>query len=521
MWVSGMNINEKIDLLMRLTKTTNSSMARFTAMDPSHLSRLRRGERSVAPGAPYLSRMAIYFARHCREEYQIRTLTELVKISPERMDAPELLADAIENWLYQEERHGSLAVEKFLEGMSQRPATLPPDLADGGEMIKEEECWCYTDKDSCRLLYGNHGKREAVLCFLEQILSSASQAEVLLFSDEDMDWMTEDRRFMMEWARLMMKIGLAGHQMTMIHTINRNLDEMLTAIAQWMPLYMTGAIKPYYFPKKRDGILKRTLFIAPGIGAVTSSSVIRPQPEQMILYLTDEQGIRSVREEFNQYFALCRPLMKIFTEKDYQAHLDVLTEFEGEEANSLIRTVSLSAVTMPEEVLKSVLGRMGVHNSKAIEKNLAERQRRFLANLEKKYSTEIIRLAKPEEVVCGRAPVPFSNLFGLGDIYYTREEYQRHLQYVIQLMEQTDQYQVCLSEGDVDGDKPFLIYAKEDLGVMVIRSGKPFAAFALNEGNMTAAFWDYLRNKRAECRMNRQEVLEYLKEFEKRIGEQE
>ena len=160
-------------------------------------------------------------------------------------------------------------------------------------------------------------------------------------------------------------------------------------------------------------------------------------------------------------------------------------------------------------------------NSKAIEKKLAERQRRFLANLEKKYSTEIIRLAKPEEVLSGRAPVPFSNLFGLGDIYYTREEYQRHLQYVIQLMEQTDQYQVCLSEGGEDENKPFLIYAKEDLGVMVIRSGKPFAAFALNEGNMTAAFWDYLRNKRAECRMNRQEVLEYLKEFGKRIGEKE
>ena len=340
----------KIDLLMRLTKTTNSSMARFTAMDPSHLSRLRRGERSVAPGAPYLGRMAIYFARHCREEYQIRTLAELVKISPERMDAPELLADAIENWLYQEEQHGGLAVEKFLEGISQRPAALPPDLAGGSEVVREEECWCYTDKDSCRPLYGNHGKREAVLCFLERILSSASPTEVLLFSDEDMDWMTEDRRFMMEWAGLMMKIGLAGHQITMIHTINRNLDEMLTAIGQWMPLYMTGAIKPYYFPKKRDGILKRTLFIATGIGAVTSSSVIRPQPEQMILYLTDEQGVRSVREEFNQYFSLCRPLMKIFTEKDYQAHLDVLTEFEGEEANSLIRTASLWAVTMPEGV---------------------------------------------------------------------------------------------------------------------------------------------------------------------------
>lgn len=516
-----MNINEKIDLLMRLTKTTNSSMGRFTAMDPSHLSRLRRGERSVAPGAPYLSRMALYFARHCREEYQIRTLTELVKVPPERMDSAELLSDAIENWLYQEERPGSLIVEKFLDDMGLRKELLPPSMAEGDEPVRQDGCWCYTEKDSCRLLYGNPGKREAVLCLLEQILKSHSPVEVLLFSDEDMDWMTEDHQFALQWGSLMMKIGLAGHRITIIHTISRNLDEMLAAIGQWMPLYMTGAIKPYYFPKKRDGILKRTLFIAAGIAAVTTSSVIRSHPDQLVLYLTDPQGIRSAEEEFNQYLSLCRPLMKIFTEKDYQTHLDVLTEFEREKANSLIWTTSLSAATMPEGVLKSVLGRLDIPNSKDIETKLMERQQGFHANLEKKYSTEIIRLAKPEEVMAGRAPVPFSNLFGLGEIFYTREEYRLHLQYVIRLMEQTDQYQVCLPDGDAYENKPFLIYAKEDVGAIVIRTGEPFAAFALNEANMTAAFWDYLRNKRADCRLDRMEVLEYLKEFEKRIGEKE
>lgn len=512
-----MNINEKIDLLMRLTKTTNSAMARFTAMDASHLSRLRRGERSVAPGAAYLSRMAVYFARHCKEDYQRRTLNDLVKLPPDSLDTVEQLTNALEGWLNQEDQPGGQAVEQFLGGIAGRTSAMPRQEAERSDLLREEQCWCTTEADSCRLLYGNQGKRQAVICFLERVLQSPPPIEVFLFSDEDMEWMTEDRSFIMEWAQLMMKLGAAGHQITIIHTISRHLDEMLAAITQWMPLYMTGAIHPYYFPKKRDGLLKRTIFAAPGLAAVTSSSIIQSHPEQMVLYLTEEKAIQSALAEFNRYFSLCRPLMKIFTTKDYHAHLDMMTEFEKEEANALIKTPSFSALTMPEDVLRSVFSRMDIRDKKAVEEKLIARQQQFLANLNKKYSTEIFRLAKPTDILEGRAPVPFSNLFGLGEVFYTREEFRHHLQYIIELMEKNSQYQVCLSE-DTD-DSPFLIYAKEDLGAMVIRSGEPFAAFALNESNMAAAFWDYLRNKKASCRLTREEVLEKLKELEKELTE--
>ena len=100
---------------MRLTKTTNSSMARFTAMDPSDLSRLRRGEEAFHPGAPYLGRMAIYFARHCREELDTNVGRTGQDFSG-KDGRPELLADAIENWLYQESRQGACC-GKILEGI--------------------------------------------------------------------------------------------------------------------------------------------------------------------------------------------------------------------------------------------------------------------------------------------------------------------------------------------------------------------------------------------------------------------
>jgi hypothetical protein len=82
---------------------------------------------------------------------------------------------------------------------------------------------------------------------------------LLLFSDEATDWMTADQTFASKWASLMVQLLSKGNRIKIIHTVSRDLDEMLNAIRQWMPLYMTGLIEPYFYPKKRDGIFKRTV----------------------------------------------------------------------------------------------------------------------------------------------------------------------------------------------------------------------------------------------------------------------
>jgi hypothetical protein len=85
---------------------------------------------------------------------------------------------------------------------------------------------------------------------------------MFLYSDEDMGWLTETG-FRAKWMALLPQALRRGHRITIIHTVNRGFDEMLSAIEKWLPIYMTGAVEPYYCPRPRDGILLRTLFIAP------------------------------------------------------------------------------------------------------------------------------------------------------------------------------------------------------------------------------------------------------------------
>ena len=49
-----MKFGEKLDLLMRISQTTNSTLARSVSLDPSFVSRLRRGVRTPARNENYV-----------------------------------------------------------------------------------------------------------------------------------------------------------------------------------------------------------------------------------------------------------------------------------------------------------------------------------------------------------------------------------------------------------------------------------------------------------------------------------
>lgn len=58
-----------------------------------------------------------------------------------------------------------------------------------------------------------------------------------------------------------------------------------------------------------------------------------------------------------------------------------------------------------------------------------------------------------------------------------------------------------------------MLYAKEEVGAIVAKTSAPAITFAINETNMTAAFWDYLRvyiNSLAEPQLNKKVVIRRL-----------
>lgn len=478
-----MQFFEKLDFLMNITKTTNSALAHSILLDASYISRLRSGKRLLPKNDDIIRRMGDYLARNCTESYQQKAITDAFK-SDNIAFIDKNLPQAITRWLLHKNEGGSEKAGIFLENLS--------ELTSKPITIKFPE----TDKlifpnDDISVYYGIQGKRQAVLYFLSEIASREKPQTLLLFSDEETSWMTSDPAFSKKFEILMIRVLAKGNKIKIIHTTSRDLDEMLNAISQWMPLYMTGSIEPFFYPKKRDGIFKRTLFIAPDTAAIVSNSVGNMTGHAANILVRTPDAIASFTEEFMQYLHMCKPLMRILTGRDKEAYFAILSEFEQESADTIIKTESLSLLTMPEDLLTQIFQRSQINDNSFINIHKS-RNRSLYQALQTNRFTEIISIPDAEAVRNGEVKVVMSEMLFDKTVYYTQDEYIRHLTHIIELLKNYESFHVQIPKRDTE--YRYTVYAREELGVIVTKTSLPPVVLAFNESNMVAAFWDFLKD---------------------------
>ncbi len=502
-----MKFAEKLDLLMNITNTSNSVLARNISMDASFISRLRRGVRTPAKNVNYLQVMAVYFARNCRAEYQKTAVWETIKSNAKfQTQGTNTMEELIHKWLREEDKDKANSIDKFLTGLTHiqfKKNELAADVA-----MEKPDYKAFSDVE---VFYSVEGKQNAVFAFLSLVLQSKKPQTLFLYSDEDMGWLSENRMFTLKWSNMLAQVIRNGNKIKIIHTVNRGFDEMLTAIKEWVPLYMTGSIEPYYYPKMRDGLFRRTLFIAPNTAAVTSSSVGSKTENAANFLFTNKDTIKAVLGEFNDFLSNCRMLMRIFTPFSNDNYLALLAEFENEQGNAIVKTDSLANITMPPNVVECILARIKSSNKEQLLSYQLTRIEKFLSSLQKYHFTEVIYLPEPEKIFTGNVVVNFSDMLNESLIFYKPEEYRQHLLNIIQLLKNYKNYHVHLTrDKHLEGS---MLYIREDVGVLLGKTMPPSVVFAINESNMTVAFWDYINhliNEKSQTKMNRNRIIAEL-----------
>lgn len=476
-----MQFYEKLDFLMKVSNTTNSSLSLYVNLDASHISRLRRGKRNAIKDENALCLMADYFSRHITDDYQHKALSDMLYEDFQGLDTINL-SKSILRWLCEDKKDDNKTVETFITKFSnftfhKKESTITSPISND------------FSKNDIEAYYGLEGKRLAVEYFLSDVISQEQPQTLLLYSDEPTDWMNMDKEFASKWASLMSQVLSKGNKIKIIHTVSRDFDEMLHAISQWMPLYMTGAIEPYYYPKKRDGIFKRTLFIAPGTAAVTSSSIGDMINKAANFYIRNKTTVEAITEEFYNYFFLCSPLMRIFSSNDKKEYINTLFEFEKEDGNCIIITESLSLLTMPEAVASSVIPRILDAQIDFVELG-KKRMLNFLKYLEDNIYTEIIRIHNAEKIKNKEVIIASSYMLNGKSTYYTLQEYILHLENILAFHNNYQNFNIHIIEEPIKSQ--YMIYVKENLGAIIAKTSSPYVAIAFNESNLTAGFWDYL-----------------------------
>jgi len=269
---------KKLDAIMKLTEMSNSRMAQLAPLSSSYISRLRTDRRPLPSQPVFLPSVAQALASVIFRTGKTQAVAKLLGDRPDKVWNDEReLANDIAEWFIDD------------TPVPEEPPKIPPPVSAGQYL-------------------GNEGKRAATERFLLEVIEAPKPRTLFLYSDESMEWMIEDPEFIRRWSELMEKTARNGNKFVIIHTIKRNFDEIFHAISRWMPLYLSGAIESYYCPKVRDGIFLHTIFIAPDIASVMSSSVMGKNAQALSIYLSNKEAIRAMMREYGNFLELCKPL---------------------------------------------------------------------------------------------------------------------------------------------------------------------------------------------------------------------
>ncbi len=234
---------ERFDTIMNIAEVSNAELGRAVDMNGSHISRFRTGARALPKKHGFLTPMCQYLASRIRKEYQFNALQKLTGIGPAALATAKNTASYLEQWLVQKDKDSSAATGRLITGFSRLT------VGAGGVAALGEEKPPAAYKE---YLYGDDGKRKAVEQFFLRILQEEAPQTLLLFSDEDMSWLSGDASFAIRWSELFKKVIMKGNRVRIVHTLSRDMDHLLWSVTNWLPIYMTGAVEAYCYPRLRD-----------------------------------------------------------------------------------------------------------------------------------------------------------------------------------------------------------------------------------------------------------------------------
>lgn len=508
-----MTFTEKLNSLMTLTETSNSTLAKVLCMDRSAISRFRTGARGT-PKNPVIRQISAALASRCGGDYRRAALYELTgdpRLN-QQLDG-KLLAEVIFSWLVSEtsavaDGAPRSQVGRFIKSIELYSPEQPGQTAADGEEL-------YMPDDKTFTMYaGNAGKRQAASDLMRIITASEEPCTVKIFTDENMNWLIEDDEFSHAVADAVNAIS-QKHRIIRVQPPVTELEYSLRSVERWLPAYMTGAVNQYYYPYARDEMHRRTLFVVPGKVVLSSYSTAN-QRESAVTMLTSEPSIvNAFDEQFDNILSRCRRTMIVYTREELPETDACLTKLALVKKRSIFKSSSLSVSTFPEELLRKVSG-CGV-----VGMRLASdyRQRAELRDkiLETNVVTDVMYLRPASEVLNGKAKIVGSGLLPQGPIYYTPALYVAHLENILRYMDKTLNYQVILTSDPYWND--VVIYSKEGSSTLLVKESDPTAIFEVTEQSMSDSLWDYLK-RLADTQMrigSRQATKAHLREELSRI----
>ena len=475
--------SQKLDILLRELDINISRIAAFLHYDPSYLSKIRTGKRNPAHHQQFIEKICEYVASNYKDEQDRKKVTYLIQCNEDEITDSSLYRKKLREWLSSSKPEDVDYVSAFLRKVDSF------NLDDYIRVIHFDSFKVPKvpfQLPVSRHYYGLKEMREGELDFLKHTVLSKSMKPLYICSDMPVEDMAADKDFAKKYMfglAMVLKKGLHIH---IIHDVERPMKDMMLGLENWVPLYMTGQISPYYLKGVQNRVYSH-LHYCSGQVAMTGDC-ISGHHDLAHYYLTSRKEEVSISQK-NMEFLLkkAHPLMDIYREERKKELYAALIENAGKEGRRRRVLAVPDLGVLPKKLLEEILERN--HVSADDKTTIIEYYRRDRECLETVLKHSIVEDEVSEicEEEYGKYPpvLPIAECFLEKDIHLTYEEYLACIKAGREYAKANENYQFNLTK--IKGFHNIQITCFEGKWCMISKNRAPAIHFVIHHPKLRYA----------------------------------
>ena len=475
--------SQKLDILLRELDINISRIAAFLHYDPSYLSKIRTGKRNPAHQQQFIEKICEYVASNYKDEQDRKKVTYLIQCNEDEITDSSLYRKKLREWLSSSKPEDVDYVSGFLRKVDSF------NLDDYIRVIHFDSFKVPKvpfQLPVSRHYYGLKEMREGELDFLKHTVLSKSMKPLYICSDMPVEDMAADKDFAKKYMfglAMVLKKGLHIH---IIHDVERPMKDMMLGLENWVPLYMTGQISPYYLKGVQNRVYSH-LHYCSGQVAMTGDC-ISGHHDLAHYYLTSRKEEVSISQK-NMEFLLkkAHPLMDIYREERKKELYAALIENAGKEGRRRRVLAVPDLGVLPKKLLEEILERNHVVlNEKTV---ILESYKRSATCLETilKHSVVEDEVSVLSEAEYEKYPLvlPLAECFLEKDIRLTYEEYHACIGAAENYAKANENYQFNLTK--IKGFHNIQITCFEGKWCMISKNRAPAIHFVIHHPKLRYA----------------------------------
>ncbi|MBR1390464.1 MAG: hypothetical protein IJ567_03305 [Lachnospiraceae bacterium] len=473
------------NLLVNLLEINLTELSRSMNFDASYLSRIRSGQRQPADLQTFSDKVCRYVVAHYSEPAQKEAVAHLIQADTTQLSQKEDYFHALSQWLYQNAPDSSSELLGFLKKIDEF------DLDEYIRAIHFDELKVPTlpfQFSTSKDYYGLEQLREGEVDFLKSTVLSNCTEPVYMYCDLPMEDMAEDLDFSKKWMfglAMVLKKGLDIH---FIHNINRPFAEMMLGLENWIPLYMTGQVHPYYLKGVHNQVFGHLNYFS-GSTAMTGESITGYHEDTRYHLTRHKKELDFYRKKTTHLMGKAAPLMDIYrsdSRSQYEAFLSLHETTKGTRHNIWS---SIPVYTLSEALLEQILS----HNELSEPERLmirdycGKQRAQFRMTLKQNEVYDELPVYTEEEFQTRPMLLHLPDLFLTRNITYRYEEYRQHLEETKHMIDEVSPSSYHISFMEQPAFRNIQIRIHEGEHVIISKSNSPAIHFVIKNPQLRHA----------------------------------